>query len=459
MVSAVRDKGTSSTGKVARRPYLVVSGDSHAGPSLEQDLRPYCPKKYLAQFDAFAADHREAAEKSTYTWNGGATMAVSADQARESTQGFDAELLNQDARREGLAQMARVLDNPGTMNAEARLRDMDEQGVASELIFAGAQNREVLPWAGGLDAGSASVDPELRALGGHLWNEWLADFCATAPERLLGVAQIPIWDIPGAVKEIHWAKQHGLRAINFPAPRPDYPAYNERVYEPFWSAVEEVGLPLVTHVNSGEVPSGAAGKGAILISTIENLWLSRRGLAQMIFGEVFDRFPTLTVAFVEQRGNWVQQTLNDLDSLCLGATDSLPHELLGIRLGIPKRLPSEYWKSNCILADSSMAPYEAAMRHEIALETLMWGSDYPHIEGTWPRTKLALRNTFAGIPEDDVRTILGANGVRAFNLDTTILQPIADRIGPTPQELAVPLAPDEFPAYRGFSFRRNSSYR
>lgn len=428
-------------------PYLVVSGDSHAGPRLEEDLRTYCPGKRLEQFDDFVASfHAQMDNKRVWS------NASFAGKARSTSEELDIQYMSEEAREAALEARERILGHPGSYDPIARLRDMDADGIASEVIFAGAQNRQVLPWAGDANA-------DLRAVGGRIYNEWLADFCSVAPERFLGVAEIPIWDVDAAVKEVIWAKEHGLRAINFPAPRPDYPAYNETdVYEPFWSTVEEVGLPLVTHSASGESASGAKGQGAAILFLSEVLWLSRRGLGQMIFGGVFDRHPGLTVAFVEQRGNWVQETLRELDSAYIGVPRNAPLALMGAALDVPDKAPTEYWRSNCIIADSFMAPYEAAMCHEIGLETLMWGSDYPHLEGTWPRTRAAMRHTFAGLREHEVRTILGLNGARVFNLDMSVLQPIVDRIGPTPKELAEPLAPTEFPAYRGLAFREAGSF-
>jgi predicted TIM-barrel fold metal-dependent hydrolase len=438
-----RSDRTSETA-LSDRPYLIVSGDSHAGPSLEKQLRRYCPKKYTEKFEEFV-------------------NLVHDGQVREfpsipTSAATDSSPMSVEIRQSGLELLQRVKTNTGSMEPDARLSDMDADGITSELIFAGGMNGEVLPWAGAFDAGSTDFDSELRALGGHMWNEWLADFCATAPERLLGVAQIPIWDIAAAIKEVRWAKDHGLRAINFPAPRRDYPAYNEMgVYEAFWSVVEEVELPLVTHAASGEAGSDK-GQGAAMLFLSELFWLSRRGLGQLIFGGVFDRHPSIRVAFVEQRGNWVQHTLNELDSSYLGAPINSAMPLLGLPLHGPKHRPSEYWTTNCFIVDSFMAPFEAAMREEIGLETLMWGSDYPHLEGTWPFTRLSLRNTFAGVPENEVRTILGHNGARLFNLDLNILEPVAERIGPKPVDLATPLTPEEFPPYPGQAFREVGSY-
>src|SRR6185312_16145427 len=101
------------------------------------------------------------------------------------------------------------------------------------------------------------------------------------------------------------------------------------------------------------------------------------------------------------------------------------------------RMPSEYWADNCSVVASFMAPYEAALRHEVGVRNLLWGSDYPHLEGTWPYTRQHLRFVFAGMPPEDVRPIVGENAVRLLNVDIDPLRAIADRNGPTIEELAV----------------------
>ena len=60
----------------------------------------------------------------------------------------------------------------------------------------------------------------------------------------------------------------------------------------------------------------------------------------------------------------------------------------------------------------------------------MWGSDYPHPEGTWPNTGKYLKDTFGGFPEEDGRKILGDNAVAFYGLDRERLQQVADEIGP-----------------------------
>ena len=399
--------------------YLIVSSDSHAGPSLERELRPYCPEKYLTAFDEYASAYRGAL----------ATMP---------------DPMIQDATAAALEAYEALLACEGLHDPHAFLRDMDAEGIAAQVIFAGGGNKEPLPWSDGFNAGDPRTDPLLRAVGGHVWNQWLAEFVSVAPDRLLGVMQIPIWDIPAAINEIRWGKEHRLAAINFPAPRADYPSYNDPAYEPFWSAVEEVDLPLVCHVASGTRPT-VAGPGALLIFATELQFYSRRAFGQMAFGGVFDRHPRLRVGFVEQRAGWIPEHLRELDSCYLDPRRDYSDK--------PARRPSDYWRENCFVGCSFMAHFEAEMRHEIGLGTVLWGADYPHVEGTWRRTGLALRKTFAGLPTSDVRAILGDNAVRVYNLDTAILRPVADRIGPTPEEVNRPLAPEEYPAHRGLAFR------
>ncbi len=435
------------------RPYLIVSGDSHAGPLLDVHLRKYCPKSHLSQYDEFCAETRQRARRNIEDLS-------SSPQYRAFPLPAALE-----------AKLALSAECAGAVDAGARLKDMDESGITAEAIFAGHTNGHVLPWAGPFSAGSASVAPELRALGIHIWNQWLADFVTAAPERLLGVMHIPIWDVKAAIKEIEWGKEHGLRAINFPSSRPDFPAYNEDIYEPLWSAVEAVDLPLLTHVASGATAPGQTGKGAMMIQFTEIFWLGRRSLPQLLFGGVFERHPSLRLAFVEQGGDWVMKTLQEYDAVYRFVPEFMPVQLGEISgagvtfepdqravIDYPAKLPSEYFATNCYVANSFMTPGEVRFRHEVGLENLLWGSDYPHLEGTWPNTKVALRNTFWSVPHDESRIMLEDAGVRLFALDVEKLRPIADRIGPTPAELSVPVTPSELPAYGGFAFREETDY-
>jgi predicted TIM-barrel fold metal-dependent hydrolase len=418
------------------RPYLVVSADSHAGPALVRQLRPYCPSRHLDAFDEYAAAQARQSAPATDEAN----LSAEEVQSRRRQGGLHASA----AVTEAFANLRKCA---GLQDPYARLRDMDADGIAADVIFAGGQNGEVLPFMGfGLDGGSVDVDAELRALGAHIWNQWLSDFVSVEPDRFVGVVQIPIHDVAAAVREVEWAAQAGLKAVNIPAPRRDFPPYTDPSFEPLWDICVESGVPLVCHSGGGETALGTEGPMGWALYHSESHWLSRRGLWQLIFGGVFDRHPSLKLVFTEGRVAWVPETLRDLDSIYL--SEVFPD----VRQALPRR-PSDYWRENCYVAGSFLARFEVAMRDEVGPKNLLWGSDYPHVEGTWPRTKLAMRNTLWDVPVDDVRKILGENALAVYPLNADALADVAFRIGPTPTEIAQPVPEDELPAFRGFAFR------
>jgi predicted TIM-barrel fold metal-dependent hydrolase len=431
---------------------LVVSTDSHAGPSLRLQLREYCPSSSLADFDEFVNEmDRLAGPLDERTLRQDEFVLRRGLLGSLSTENSDSAWSE---RTEGNRKALEYLKGcQGLQDPKARLADMDADGVAVDVIFAGGQNGEILPFLGfGTSAGAPERSAELRAVGAHIWNAWLADFVSTAPERHVGVMQIPIWDIAKSVRENEWAFDAGLRAVNLPAPRADYPPYTDPSYEPVWAACAARRLPLLTHTGGGEKPLGFPAKvGLAALYRTEVHWLSRRGLWQLIFGGVFERYPDLKFVLTEQGVTWVPEQLRDLDSVYLCDSDQ------EIRQSLPRR-PSEYWSTNCFLSGSFLARYEVEARYSVGVGNLMWGSDYPHVEGTWPRTLLAMRNTLAGLPVDEIRQILGETAVDVYNLDHEVVMRTASRIGPMLRDVTTPLDPEEMPKRRGEAFREVGQY-
>ncbi|MDQ1396786.1 MAG: hypothetical protein QOG64_2045 [Acidimicrobiaceae bacterium] len=442
------------------QPYLIVSTDAHAGPSPEHDLRPYCPTKYLHDFDEYCRQARAGYQRI-------------ADAVAAARPGNNA---NPTLRELGAEATVRCIQCDGHSDPHARLRHLDDEGIAADVVFAGGQNFEDLPFMGkGWSAGSSRYSGELRSVAGGIWNRWLADYVGVAPHRLIGVLQTAVWDVATAVREIEWGVDKGLRAVNLPAPRSDFPPYTNPIYEPLWEACAATGAVLTTHSAGGEEPLGINDRRGRYLQIVENQWLGNRGLAQLIFGGVFHRHPNLRFVLAEQRVDFAPELLRHLDSCYDNAvrgdrtgggllpaspfiyepTDIDVDPLSGDAL--PQR-PSDYWRSNCYLSGSFLAPFEVAQREEVGLGNLMWGSDYPHTEGTWPYTRVALRHTFAGVPEDEARLILGETAVTVFGLDRAALVPVAEKIGPTPEEVATPLTPEELPLGRGGAFREFGSY-
>lgn len=147
----------------------------------------------------------------------------------------------------------------------------------------------------------------------------------------------------------------------------------------------------------------------------------RRPMWQLMLGGVFDRHPDLKLVLTEIRADWIPATLRHLDAQYEAHRRDLP----------ATRKPSEYWQTNCMAGASFIHRAEVEMRHEIGIETINFGRDFPHPEGTWPHTREWLRDAFAGVPEHDARLLLGENLIRFLGLDRDRLVEIARRIGPT----------------------------
>jgi predicted TIM-barrel fold metal-dependent hydrolase len=400
--------------------YLVISIDGHCGPMLVDQLRPYCPEKDLATFDEYAG------EVESFLRQGGNSYPGLSDEYLERRAWH--------AKVEGLTDSSR------------RLADLEAEGIAGEVIYHGGLNGQPVPFSPtGLLAYNSTKYNAMEPVGVRIYNRWLADFCAETPGRRVGVAHIPITaGTDACVREVEWAAGAGLGCVNLPAPRRDFPYYNNPEWEPFWSACEANDLVLSTHNGGGDLPDFEGIEGHALV-LVEAQWFGRRPTWLLIFGGVFERHPGLKFVATEQYGDWVPDTLRDMDTSYLSAG----HEPLWRVL--PKK-PSEYWMTNCWVGASFISRREAEMARDHGfVDRVMWGADYPHIEGTWPRTQDSIRKALAGFDSADTQKILGSNAGNVYGFDMRALCEVADRIGPTVQHIDTLL--EKNPDFVGYSFR------
>ena len=423
----------------AQDPVIVVSCDSHVGPRLRQDLRAYCPQRYLADFDAFVAAHE-------------------ANQAEMAQAGTIEE------------RMRFVRGHPnssidGHHDVHARLRDMDNDGVAAEVIYHFSQNGEPMPLVSDPSGGLGTVPAtafELGAVGYQIYNRWLADFVSVEPERHVGLAYLPMWDVDAAVRQLEWAREAGLRGVNFPPPsRAGHLEYNNPAWEPFWSACAAYDMSLNTH-SSGAAAfdyfSGPGGEDLLIYES--GGWMARRAVWWLIHGQVFERYPGLKLVITEQFEGWWTPTLHELDNV---------YVRFGMRGNVLPKMPSDYARRNVFMGSSFLSPSlaEQAFR-EGFVDNVLWGRDYPHVEGAFqvqpdaaePITRLSLRNSLSRVPTPAARAMAGENAVRVFGLDRAKLAAVAARIeAPTVGDLAT--APKELPAIaeRSNAFRGQAGAR
>jgi predicted TIM-barrel fold metal-dependent hydrolase len=163
---------------------------------------------------------------------------------------------------------------------------------------------------------------------------------------------------------------------------------------------------------------------------------------------VFQRHPTLQFVIAEAGSAWVPDTLKELDRFynrMKNEVDSPEYIFGGATVASLDLKPSEYFARNCHIAASFLRPNEAPMRHEIGIDKLMWGSDYPHRESSYPYTREHLRLTFEGIPPEEVEQIVTLNAAKLYGFDLELLAPIAAVHGPAVAEVAMPISLDDIP--------------
>jgi predicted TIM-barrel fold metal-dependent hydrolase len=394
--------------------YVLISTDSHAGPTAER-YRDYVDPQYRDAFDQ-AAREAEELEK----------------------------LRDSDDHRKFLAEWNSEIGIHGGMKGAydpaVRDKEMDHDGVAAEVIFpdadaAGVGGVSRTPFTAGLGS-TGTADPELTLAGAWAHNRWLAEFCTHSPERRAGVAIVPMHDVQQAVRLIEWAAEQDLHGgIMIPTKWIGLPSYNDPIYDPVWATAAEAGLPVHTHSGVGPDESDYGyTPGLISIYTTEAYWWAARPLWCLILGGVFERHPELKYGLAENGAWWVPDIIERMDSKWEGDHSTRKFGPSVFRSELSMK-PGDYVNRNVFFAASVMGQAEIERRYQIGVDNLTWGSDYPHPEGTWPHTREWLAERFGGVPQDEARRILGLTAAKLYNFDLKALAPHVERVGPTVAEI------------------------
>jgi predicted TIM-barrel fold metal-dependent hydrolase len=403
--------------------YVVVSSDSHCGADL-YDYKPYLEKKWHAEFDEWARTYSNPWEFMDPRLSG---------LAADLTVGEDTPMVAGASWRSSMSWDPR------------RVAHMEADGVAAEVLFPNTAP-PFLPTSvlsGAPPATRAEYERRWAGLRAH--NRWLADFCAELPGRRAGVAQVMLYDVEDAVREVRWVADAGLTGgIILPmdgSEGGELPLHSLD-YEPLWSVCEELQVPVHRH---GSTPGGPKGDnspaGIVVIGMVEHSFYLQRGLGHLILAGVFERHPGLKFVITESGSGWVPGYLQGLDGMVAAIRHAKgPMSYAQPYLAELSLLPSEYFRRNCYLGASLMIRAEVDARHAIGVDKMMWGADYPHAEGTYPFSRESMRLLFHDVPPHECRQMLGANAVHLYGFDQAYLQQVADRVCPTVAEVATPLA-------------------
>ena len=286
--------------------------------------------------------------------------------------------------RQGIVEpdaMAYKDGKPGGFDPHARIPDMDADGIDAAFLYPSI----------GLFSG-AIHDPQLAAAVCRAYNRWLADYCSPYPDRLFGVAMLPMQDVDLAVAEMRFVrKELGFKAA-FIRPNPYHgnKTINHPMYEPFWAAAEDLDLSIGFHegASAGMPQVGMdrfATRGAqhIVTHTMEMML----ACLAVIWGGVCEKHPKVRIAFLESGGGWVAPWLDRMDRHFddQGFNDS----------GLKTR-PSELFQRNCWI---SFEPVEGSLKvlaDYIGPNKIMWATDYPHADGFFPGAPDMVRERIKG---------------------------------------------------------------
>ena len=287
-----------------------------------------------------------------------------------------------------------------------RREDQERDGVEAEIIYG------IIGISRGLFSYKGITDPELLSAIYRAYNEWIAEFNRAMPGRFFGLGCLPNHDATLAADEIRHCAALGLKGGLFVPWGSAMPVWHE-MWEPMWRAAEEADLVISFHVfEGGGATVGYEVKGirhpAVIGSwTVVAPAQMDEILVSAILSGVCERHPRLRLVLGESGIGWLPYILERLD-------DTYEERLSDdLKLSLP---PSAYFKRQ-IYATFQKDFHGVQAMAEIAPDNVMWGSDYPHRDGTWPFSKKAIEEQFRGLDDAIKRKMLWENVRMVYRLD------------------------------------------
>jgi predicted TIM-barrel fold metal-dependent hydrolase len=283
---------------------------------------------------------------------------------------------------------------PGAYDPIARLADLDADGVAGEVLYP-TVTLELF----------AVPDAGLRAAIFRAYNDWIAEFASARPERYRALGVVDVEDVDAAVAELERCASLGMAGALISASPGDHRYVSPR-FDRFWSAAGSLGLPLSLHSGSDMKPvpfvDKSVGMLCMLASTVQVT------LIDLVYGGVFARHPRLCVLAVEYGAGWLPYMLQAMD------VRVFLDESRKLRFGSEEpRRPSDYVRSNVRITFMS-DKLAMRLRESIGVGSLLWGSDYPHPESTFPHSRAVIGRQLAGIPAAERAQMLAGNTAELY---------------------------------------------
>ncbi len=287
---------------------------------------------------------------------------------------------------------------PGANNPEARIVDQNLDHVEAEMVYPGV----CLTLFGIPDA-------EYQRECIRVYNDWLAEFCGGDAKRLLGSGMLPMrGPVEWAIEEAQRCAKMGLRSLMIPAVKRT-PSYHEPTFDKLWAALQEVSLPIGVHSGADDEPLAIETGIPLHAQVCDNkMFMMQRSLALLITSAVPQRFPKLRFVIVEGGIGWIAAQLRFMDHWWEDH-----HRWMQPKLTEP---PTFYFQRQFWATFEDDRP-GILTRHLLNVDRLMWGSDYPHTEGTFPFSLDRIRKDFFDVPEDETRRMVHDNAAALYGID------------------------------------------
>jgi len=299
----------------------------------------------------------------------------------------------------------------GGYDPEQHMRDMKIDGVSGELLYP-SQGLFYFKVA----------DSRLMSAIFRAYNDWLAEFCSTNPDRLKGVAMVNLDDVSEGVSELERCARMGMAAAMIT----EYPQENRRYdspeYEPFWAAAQDLEMPVSLHTATRR-EGRSRGAGAMSVRDASGratkVFYPATSMCDIIFSGVFERYPRFKLAIVEFELSWVPYLLDSMDYTYVERQEEAFYRFKG------DARPSDFFRNNVYLSFQEDA-VGIRLRDVIGVDRLMRGSDYPHAESPFPRSREVLNEILEGVPEAEQASIVAGAAAALYGFDVEkVAEPIA----------------------------------
>jgi predicted TIM-barrel fold metal-dependent hydrolase len=296
----------------------------------------------------------------------------------------------------------------GPWDAHARLGDMDLDGVKMEVLYPSmARNFYSLK----------GEETPLQKAGLVAYNDWLLDYCAVAPKRLLALGLLSALDVEWSLEEMKRCAKQGHKGVVLPSALPEGMSYCDPEFDPIWTLAQDMNFPIHYHVNIVQGRDRMAarlkviapvqqGRNAVSRAILEPLKLT----TDLVFGGVLERFPKLRVVLAEYDLSWLHPFISKMDGTLQRARSEVPD---GKTVSL---LPSELIRRQLYITfqDDRIGVLGAEVFN--MADNYMWASDYPHGGSTWPHSPQVIESQFKGVPNQIKQKLIWDNCAKFYNV-------------------------------------------